>query len=323
MPITDLGSYVTTGQEIESHWTDVNTNRAANSLTPLALTDGYAVGDLTVDISVVASANTDIEDLDNAFDIAAVARDSSKESLRDRMIEFRKAVAYRLPDSGYERALPKTFRPQGSEQKTLKALDDMASVWTRIDADTGSPNFTPPLLLRASYNVATFTADVATLRTNYKAVTDAENDLRIARRQRDVLLDPFRDRLVQYREAIRVEYGDEHPFFLSLPDVYPPSGGGGPTLTTFPFDWLQSEPGTVLIWFQMPAGLIDVLTLFAREGAEALSFQVDGVPPGQTVQATWTNVTIAGEVDEVKLRNSLGEDIAEGVRDTELPNPGP
>ncbi len=32
MRITDLWSYVTTGQEFESHWTDVDADRVANTL---------------------------------------------------------------------------------------------------------------------------------------------------------------------------------------------------------------------------------------------------------------------------------------------------
>lgn len=51
MPITDLGSYVTTGQEFDSHWTDVDADRVANSLPELVLPDGYARAALAADVA--------------------------------------------------------------------------------------------------------------------------------------------------------------------------------------------------------------------------------------------------------------------------------
>lgn len=106
----------------------------------------------------------------------------------------------------------------------LKAFDDMSSLWARVDAETGEPNFTPPLVLRNNVTLANFDADLATMRTRYKAVSDAEADLKLARKQRDVLLEPLRDRLVLYRKAVEVAYGETHPFFNSLPRVYPLPG---------------------------------------------------------------------------------------------------
>jgi hypothetical protein len=224
MPITDIGSYVTTGEEVKSHWTDVNADRVAGGGTALVLAGGYPLATLTTDVAVVATSITVQEDLDNAIALATTNRDAGRLALRDRLIEFRDAVQYRLPGSGYVRALPDTPHAEASEQKFLKALDDMASLWVRINADTGVPGFTPPLLLRGAFALAAFQTQLATLRTNYNAVTSAENDARIGRGQRDVRLDPLRDRFVQYRQAILVEYGPTHPFTLSLPDVYPQPG---------------------------------------------------------------------------------------------------
>jgi len=224
MPITDLGSYVTTGQEFQSHLTDVNADRVANSVPVLTLPGGYSLANLTSDVAAVATAITNGEDLDNALALATSARDVLKETLRHRLIEFRDAVKYRLKGSGYVGALPDTPQLSSSEQKILKALDDMASLWVRINGETGVPSFTPPLILLENYELVDFQTDLTSLRANYKAVTEAENDARIARKKRDVLLAPLRNRFVQYRQAIGVEYGDEHPFTLSLPDVYPSTG---------------------------------------------------------------------------------------------------
>ena len=40
MPITDIGSHVTTGEAIKAHWVDVNVDRVAGGGTALLLSDG-------------------------------------------------------------------------------------------------------------------------------------------------------------------------------------------------------------------------------------------------------------------------------------------
>jgi hypothetical protein len=247
MPITDLGSYVTTGNEFDGHWNLLNQDRSANALPELTLVDGYSKAQLTMDVAFVSSANNDVEDQDNAVDIAAGNRDALKAALRERIMDFRDAVEYKLKNTGYVRALPETPHEDASEQKTLKALSDIEALWTRIDFDLSVPNFSPPLLLRGVYAITTLTSDVSLLRTNYKSVSDAEAELRLARRQRDILLKPIRERFVEYREAVKVEYGDEHPFFTSLPDVYP-APGSTPDAVILSGGWDSGQNAASLTW---------------------------------------------------------------------------
>lgn len=103
------------------------------------------------------------------------------------------------------------------------------------------------------------------------------------------------------------------------------SNGGGtpPPGITFRFNWVQSDGSTVLLWIEMPTGLSGVIILHAQEGTVPLTRELTGVPPGQIVQSTWTDVTIDGEIDEVTLRDAEGNDLAVGVFDETLPDPGP
>jgi len=303
MPITDIGSYVTTGEEFKSHWTDVNADRVAGGGTALVLADGYSLANLTTDVASVAAAITTQEDLDNAIAVATTARDNRKRTLRNRLIEFRDAVQYRLAGSGYVRALPDTPHPAASEQKVLKALDDMASLWVRINADTGVPNFTPPLLLRGAFALAGFQTELATLRTNYKAVTDAENDARIGRGQRDVRLDPLRDRFVQYRQAIAVEYGPSHPFTTSLPDVYP-QPGSTPAAVPLAGTW---NAATAQAEFNWPASTEPNLEEYELRMSLGSTYDagaatvVGNAPPGTTSLNTTAGLAASGDVASFKL----------------------
>lgn len=303
MPITDLGSFVTTGEEVKAHWTDVNADRVAGGGTALVLAGGYLVATLTTDVAAVATAITVQEDLDNAIAVATTNRDNGKLTLRDRVIEFRDAVQYRLPGSGYVRALPDTPHPGSSEQKFLKALDDMASLWVRINADTGVPNFTPPLLLRGAFAVAGLQTQLAALRTNYNAVTGAENDARIGRGQRDVRLDPLRDRFVLYRQAILVEYGPTHPFTVSLPDVYP-QAGSTPEPVTLSGGWNNATNQAEFTW---PASTNPLLAEYEMKKSDGTTWHaatatvVGNIPPGTTTFNTTAGLAASGDAATFRL----------------------
>lgn len=303
MPLIDLGSYVTTGEEFKSHWTDVDAARVAAGGTALVLADGSALADLTAAVAAAATAITAGEDFENAISLAITNRDNRRVTLRERVIEFREAAEYRLKGSGYVRALPDTPHPNASEQKFLKALDDMASLWVRINADATLPNFTPPLVLRETFPLALFQTEVAALRVNYKTLTDAENDARIARGQRDVLLTPLRDRFVMYRAAILVEYGAMHPFTTTLPDVYvqpgstpspvPLTGTWNPTTAQAEFNWPASDDPN-LDEYEMrmsPGPTYDAATATV----------IGHIPAGTTTFATSEGLASSGDVASFKL----------------------
>ncbi len=302
MPITDLGSHVTTGEEIKSHWTAVNADRVTGGGTALLLADGYSLANITTDVGLVETAITGQEHLDNGITLATTARDNRKLPLRDRVIEFREAVQYRLKGSGYALSLPDTPHPDASEQKYLKALDDMADLWVRINADATLPNFTPPLLLRSSFALALFQTGLATLRTNYKSLTEAENGARLGRSERDLLLPPLRNRFVLYREAIGVEYGPTHPLTTSLPSLYPLPGStpDGVTLTGV---W---NPATGQADFNWPASTNANLDQYQQRMSSGSSFDtatatvVGNIPSGTTTFATTAGLENTGDVASFK-----------------------
>ena len=113
MAITDIGSYVTTGSEFESHWTDVDADRIANSLAVFALPDGFVLADLSTAVAAVAAAITSQESLDNALSIATSGRDAQKAALRDRVIEFHKIDSLWQPQKQISNNHPQmlTFLP--------------------------------------------------------------------------------------------------------------------------------------------------------------------------------------------------------------------
>ena len=303
MPIIDLGSHITVGEEIKSHWGTVNADRIAAALTALVLADGYSLANLTTDVTTADDAISGQEDLDNGVTITAGNRDNRRGPLRDRVIEFREAVPYRLKGTGYALSLPDTPSESASEQKILKALDDVESLWLRINADATVPNFTPPLLLRGSYSIAAFQADVTALRAVYRQLIDAESAARLGRNQRDILLPPLRGRYVEYRQAIVIEYGADHPFATSLPEVTPPAGStpAGVPLTGA---WVPANEQAEFSWPASTNANLDHYELRMSAGSSydgAAATVVGNLPSGTTTFATTANLENPGDVASFKV----------------------
>lgn len=329
MPISDLGSHVTVGNEIKSHWTAVNADRVAGGGTAFVLADGYSVAGLTTDVLAVSDAISGQEDLDNGITLATANRDNRRVAVRDRVIEFREAVQYRMKGSGYALSLPDTPPATASEQKILRALDDVENLWQRINADATIPNFTPPLLLRGSYAFAGFQADLTTMRTSYRSVTDTENAARIGRNQRDLLLPPLRDRFIQYRQAIVVEYGADHPFATSLPIVYAQSGGSTPDAVTLTGLWIPANGQAEFNWTASSDPNLDHYQMRMSSDSiydAATATVVGNILPGTTTFATTDGLDNPGDVASFKVfvvLSSGNEAGSNTVTITRPPNGGP
>ena len=226
MPLTSLGSYLTTAQAFIAHWTSVNATLGAN---PLKLKSTYAVSDFTADRAALQTAITALEPSFNALQAAVRDRDLKKAAIKPRVLQFRNAVRFYLQGQPIENSLPVQPALSAIESKFLKPLDDTASLWALVNAipatGVGSvPGFTPPLTLLGAYPIATLTTDIAALRAAYLAVSNAQVNLKIVREKRDALLPNLRARMEQYRKAILALYAPTDPFVMSLPTLTAPSG---------------------------------------------------------------------------------------------------
>ena len=246
MPITDIGSYVPTMDLFAAHWDDVNAALGGTPATELKLQGAYTRALFITDRNAIDAAITGLVGLQNAREIGAGNRDTLKQGLIGRLNQFRGILRAQFPRTSYAGAAPTVPSFSSAESKFLQPFDDMANLWSRINADTTIPGFTPPLVI-AGYTHALFVADLAAMRVAFAAVTVAENDERIGRQQRDVLLLPARERMVQYRAAVEAILGPTHPLTQSLPDVYP-APGSTPAAVTLSGSWNAGLAQAVLNW---------------------------------------------------------------------------
>jgi hypothetical protein len=198
---------------------DVNSDLVASGNAELLLMGGFSLASFTADRDALQQAIDAIGGLENARVLMAGDRDANKRNMVERMRQFRAAVRIHMEGSRYERTTPPLPHRTMAESKFLRPLGDMQDVWGRINAATDIPEFTPPLTLRGGYTLDGFSADLQALRDAFAAVAEAENEQSMARRQRDEMLGPLRERMVQYRAAVELEFGAEHPFTESLPAI--------------------------------------------------------------------------------------------------------
>lgn len=220
MAISSIGSYPPTMAEFEAHWAEVN---AALSPGALTLSGGYTLANFTTDRSSIETAITAVETADNSRQGASADRDIKKAGQRGRLAQFRATVSGVLPGTIYVRMLPTLPLFRAVESRFIRPLDDMSNIWDRINTDT-IPGFTAPLLLSGGYALADFQSDLADLRAAYLAWTNAENGSLSARSSRNVLLPPARERMRQYRQAVKGALPPGHALLATVPALTPPPG---------------------------------------------------------------------------------------------------
>ncbi len=220
MAISSIASYLPTMQEFIAHWTDVNT---AINPTVLTLKGGYTLANFTTDRAAIDTAITGVETVDNARQIASADRDLKKANAREKIGQYRSIVLGVLAGTPYANTLPKMPRFSVNQGVFLKAVDDMANGWSRINTDV-IPGFTAPLLLAGGYALATFTTDVTALRTAFVTSTNAEDNSQQQRSVRSALLAPARARMVQYRQAVKGVLPANSPLLATIPAISPPPG---------------------------------------------------------------------------------------------------
>ena len=244
MPISSPSTFPPVLQEFVTHWSNAN---AALGASPLLLRGAYTAATLSADRAAVVTALTTVEDRNNVRQNAAANRDLRKAALYPRLSQFKNAVRYQLAGSQYAETLARLPDISRSEAIILRTLDDMGTQWAKINADATVAGFTPPLTLIGGYNKAAFDLEMSALRAAYSAVNAADVEAKLARKRRDLLLTPARQRMQQYRIAVLAKFGANDALTLSLPK-YTPEPGSTPDPVNLSVVWEPTLTKARLVW---------------------------------------------------------------------------
>lgn len=301
MPLEDFGSYVSTMNEFGIHWALVNAALGAPA-NNLKLEGGFTLAQFLLLRDALQDAMSAIEGFENGRQIAADERDTTKTSLRDRLSQFRAMIRVLLPKSKYASSVPVLPDFGAAESKFLAPFDDAADLWGRIDADTTTAGFTPPLVI-AGYARANFVSDIAAMRAAFLAILTADNDKRMGLKERDVLMDSAREYMVQYRAGVEGLLGPNHPLTQTLPIITAAAGSTpDPVNLTGVWNAVASQADFTLTASSNPN--LDHYRVRIAIGSTfdaATATVVGNFPPGTTSFSTTDGLENPGDVASFKV----------------------
>jgi len=221
MPISGPSSYVPTCNLFIPHWVSVNVFLGAGG--PLVVPGGGTVSVLTGYRDSLMGYASSLESKLNDVEIARGFIVITKGSLLGRVNEFNRKVRGFLGHTPYAAGLPQVVQPTSAQGPFLQPLDDMLSLWTKINAAT-IPGFTGPLTLLGGYTLAAFTTELASLKTQYATWGAAEQETDIERQRRNDVQDLAYALLRDYRTAVEGTFAPTDALVESLPRLSPEPG---------------------------------------------------------------------------------------------------
>jgi hypothetical protein len=172
----------------------------------------------------LAAKQTDITGQINNVEIAAADLKTMKEALLLRAGQFNDGVRSDLAGTAYAEALPVLPAVGFGPETFVEPMDDIGTLWPKINAAAGIAGFTPPLLLLGGYAVADFATDLAALKTQFETVRKEDFLVSFKIRERNKMQDTIYPILKGYRQAVPTKFAADDPLVLSLPKLTPDPG---------------------------------------------------------------------------------------------------
>jgi hypothetical protein len=212
MPLNTPGNYVSTINMALAHWAHVND--ALDS--PLVLPGGYGITELEADRVAVLDMLTLMETRDNERQIALGTRDRLRTEMMELHGRLRGAFNTLPPGMDHAGAIPNRPQFRAIESRFLKVFRDIGTLWDSVNAAPPVPGFTPPLMV-GTLTRAEYEAKMDALAAAYETLDRAVVNLRLARNDRDALLESVKHRLKQYRNAVIAHFGEKHSLVELMP----------------------------------------------------------------------------------------------------------
>ncbi len=229
MPISGASSYIPTLNDFLPHWEQVNTSLGAGGPLVLRNPNGpvpatVSRADLLTMRNDLQTKHTDITGQINGVEIASAALKAMKELLHLRGVQFNEGVRSGLNGTTYAAALPVLPQSSDGQEVFVEPMDDVSTLWAKINAAAGIPGFTPPLLLLSAYPVADFNTALASLKAQFEALNKEEFLVSFKIRERNKMQENIYPALKAYRQAVPTKFAANDPLVLTLPRLTPEPG---------------------------------------------------------------------------------------------------
>jgi len=222
MPINGPSSYIPTTNEFLAHWDAANLALGAGG--PLLLPGGITRANLLTQRDALQTKQSEIEGQINNREIARADLQTKKEDLHLRGGQFNDKVRALLGTTAYAKALPVLPTPTDGQGNFVPPLDDISTLWTKLNAAVGLPGFTPPLLLLGGFAVADFNTALAALKAQFSTASTEEVLVTLKLAERNAIQDVIYPLLKAYRQVLPTYFAANSPLVASLPKLTPEPG---------------------------------------------------------------------------------------------------
>ncbi|MEQ1772087.1 MAG: hypothetical protein ABL879_19920, partial [Devosia sp.] len=106
----------------------------------------------------------------------------------------------------------------------VEPLDDIATLWAKLNTAVNIPGFTAPLLLLGGYTLAEFNTVLAALKTQFETVAKEQLGVTLKIGDRNALQDVIYPVLKAYRQSVPTKFPATDPLVVTLPKLTPDAG---------------------------------------------------------------------------------------------------
>jgi len=189
--------------------------------------------------------------------------------MRQRITQFRQTIQLNYAGSPYVHSAPPVPDAGAIETKFLAPFDEVSQIWGQINVNIVPPN--PQVLLPGDYTLQQFNAGVASLKVSFQIRDTADMQAKMRRDERDALLKPIYERMLQYRTAVVLHLPAGNPLLSSVPRLSPIPGTTPPGLVVAGV-WNGGDNKAHLSW--TASTFHDILKLQVR-GCTGTTFKAD------------------------------------------------
>ena len=227
MPITGPASYVPTTDEFLAHWSLAN---AVVPASPVVVAPSQGGGVAVTRIALanlggeLALARTAVQVGLNGTSVARETVLIAKRELLEHYDSFAAKLRAYYINTPFLPSLPTKPTEGELSARFVDAMDDMASLWTRLNAAGPPPGVTLPLVLAGGYSLGDMQDAMETLRAQLAGLAQAEQDTNLARAKRNLVQGKIYPILRDYRLAVPAMLGKNSPLTATLPRLSPLPG---------------------------------------------------------------------------------------------------
>ncbi len=225
MPVSGNATYIPTMNEFYAHWGTCNTALGASPL--LAVPPGKpscSRAQFDALTQSLLGAQTAVQSAINDQEIARGDLDLQKAALLKTLNAFVDTMEAYYQGTKFYNAKPSVPGVGDGQERFTRPMVDAMTLWEKLNAGPAPAGVTLPLLVDGSVEQSSFASGIAALQVTYRTEAGAEQNVNVARTDRDLIQEKAYDIMKAYRLAVPAKCSQFPNLLATLPKLTPEPG---------------------------------------------------------------------------------------------------